>query len=251
MLLRQSEVHSSLFRIVRSPEGPALRYALYVAPPEDHPLSRAAMAWLGRNAFSGTTLPAPDHEELSREEWHGFTRDPRRYGFHATIKAPFRIAEGKTEEDLTAAVAAFSATQPSFALPKLALAAIGPFFALVEDEPAKALARFAEAVVTGFEPFRAPLTGEDYARRRPERLTPRERELLDRFGYPYVLDQFQFHMSLTGPVPEDRADAVETLLARHFRPFVGKPLDISHLALFRERSAGADFEVLRLFPLRG
>lgn len=228
-----------------------MRYALYVAPPEDHPLSRAAMAWLGRNAFTGAVLPAPDHEGLSRQEWQGYTCDPRRYGFHATIKAPFRPAEGKTEQDLIEAVAAFAATQRSFAIPRLALAAIGPFFALVEDEPGEALARFAEAVVTRFEPFRAPLTGEDYARRRPERLTLRERELLDRFGYPYVLDQFQFHMSLTGPVPEERAEAVKTLLAGHFRAFIGKPLDISHLALFRERSAGADFEVLRLFPLGG
>ncbi len=226
-----------------------MRYALYVAPPEDHPLNQAAMRWLGRNAFTGAALPAPDHAGLTEPEWKTFTADPRRYGFHATIKAPFRLAEGRTEAELVEAVKSFAAGQQPFELPKLALAALGPFFALIEDELVEPLARFAERVVTDFEPFRAPLSEADYARRRPERLTPREREMLDRYGYPYVFDQFQFHMSLTGQVPVDRAEETHTLLKRHFRPFIGKPLAIAHLALFREESAGADFTVLGLYPL--
>jgi putative phosphonate metabolism protein len=226
-----------------------VRYALYFAPPEDHPLNVAAMHWLGRNAFSGNTLPAPDLSGLTREEWTRFTADPRRYGFHATIKAPFRLADGKTESELLETARAFAASQAAFSMPKVALAALGPFFALIEDEPVEPLARFAEKVVTTFEAFRAPLTDSEIARRRPDRLSERERELLHQYGYPYVLDQFQFHMSLTGAVPVDRAEPTHALLKRHFRDFIGKPLDISHLALFREEEAGADFRVLALFPL--
>lgn len=226
-----------------------MRYALYFSPPDDHPLHLSAMRWLGRNAFTGDLLPAPDHSGLTEEEWSSFTADPRRYGFHATIKAPFRLADGKTEEELIEMAGAFATSQASFAIPRIALAALGPFFALIEDEPAEPLSRHAELVVTLFEPFRAPLTEADIARRRPERLSERERDLLHKFGYPYVFDQFQFHMSLTGQVPVDKAEPTHHLLKRHFRDFIGKPLEISHLALFREEDAGADFRVLALFPL--
>lgn len=226
-----------------------MRYALYVAPPADHALTRAAVSWLGRDAFGGAAaLQPPEGTGLDADFWKTITSDPRRYGFHATIKAPFRLAEGKTEAGLQSAVQAFAERTQRFEI-TLALAAIGPFFALIEDEPSAALARFAGDVVTEFEPFRAPLSEADYARRRPERLSPRERELLDQWGYPYVFDEFQFHMSLTGPVPVERQEDVYTALKRHFRAFVGEPISISHLALFEEPASGADFAVRAIHPL--
>ena len=225
-----------------------MRYALYVAPPEDHALNHAARTWLGRDAFTGALSGPPALEAVSEQDWHGFTADPRRYGFHATIKAPFRLAEGEDEAALLDAFAAFCRRQAPFDI-TLALAAIGPFFALIEDRPVDALARLAAAVVTGFEPFRAPLSDADYARRRPERLSPGERAMLDRWGYPYVFDEFQYHMSLTGPVPVDRQEEVHAELKRHFGAFIGKPFTISHLALFEEPAPGADFRVRAIHAL--
>lgn len=226
-----------------------MRHALYVAPPADHPLTRAAVSWLGRDAFGGPAVTDPPAETgLEPEFWKTITADPRHYGFHATIKAPFRLAEGRTSAELETAVETFAGKHKAFEI-TLALAAIGPFFALIEDEPSAALADFAGAVVTDFEPFRAPLSEADYARRRPERLSPRERDLLDQWGYPYVFDQFQFHMSLTGAVPVERQEDVYKALKRHFRAFIGKPLTISHLALFDEPESGADFNVRALCPL--
>lgn len=225
-----------------------MRYALYVAPPEDHPLSERARAWLGRDAFSGALLPPPPLDAIDVDHWRQWTADPRRYGFHATIKAPFRLKDGQEKAGLLAAFETFCATAQPFRI-RLALASLGPFFALIEAERSPRLAEFAEAVVTGFEPFRAPLSAADYARRRPERLSQRERDLLDQWGYPYVFDQFQFHMSLTGPVPPERQDDTRAALERHFQAFIGKDLAISHLALFEEPEPGADFRVLAIRPL--
>ncbi len=225
-----------------------VRYALYVAPPEDHPLSDSARTWLGRDAFTGATLSPPALDRIDADSWRLWTADPRRYGFHATIKAPFRLKDGQDKAGLLAAFDTFCRNQNPFRI-KLALAAIGPFFALIEAEKSEALAQFAAAVVTGFEPFRAPLSEADYARRRPERLSDRERALLDLWGYPYVFDQFQFHMSLTGPVPQERQDDVYAALKGHFDAFIGKDLAISHLALFEEPEPGADFRVLAIRPL--
>lgn len=228
-----------------------MRYALYVSPPADAPLTRSAASWLGRDAFSGETVAQAGAPGIDDAALHAFTADPRRYGFHATIKAPFRLAQGRTEAELLEAVHQFAARQKPFTLPALALAAIGPFFALIEDEPVAELARFAGEVVRDFEPFRAPLSEADIARRRPERLSPREREHLETWGYPYVFDEFQFHMSLTGAVPVEQSEDMHRALKRHFRGFIGKPLDIAHIALFEEPEAGADFRVKALVPLAG
>lgn len=225
-----------------------MRYALYVAPPEDHPLNRAAVSWLGRSAFAPGETVSPPLSRLTTEEWLTFTSDPRRYGFHATIKAPFRLKEGCDRQDLFAAFETFCKKAQPVEI-TLALAAIGPFFALIEDEPVPALARLAADVVTGFEPFRAPLSQADYARRRPERLSPAERAMLDQWGYPYVFDEFQYHMSLTGPVPVDRQEETHAELKRHFRPFIGKTFALSHLALFEEEAPGADFRIAAIRPL--
>ncbi len=75
---------------------------------------------------------------------------------------------------------------------------ISGFTAVVPDAPSAELSTLAQACVEGFEVFRAPMTPNDRARRKPENLTPRQVEQLDRFGYPYVRDDFRFHMTLTG-----------------------------------------------------
>ena len=47
-------------------------------------------------------------------------------------------------------------------------------------------------------------------RRRPETLSPRQRELLHRRGYPFVMEEFRFHPRLTGGLPQDRLAAFAT-----------------------------------------
>lgn len=103
-----------------------------------------------------------------------------------------------------------------------------------------------DAAVSAFEPFRAPLTTDDRAKRQPDRLAPRERELLDAWGYPYVFDRFLFHMTLTGPLEEDAIAGVEAAVRSVFSPFLAEPQPLLH-ALFRETEGG--FTILALEPV--
>ncbi len=148
-----------------------MRYALYFTPPKDDPLTGAASIWLGRDAFTGETYPAPEDEGMSAAEQFELTADPRRYGFHATIKAPFALASSVTEKDLMAVVEDFAARTPAFEIPELVLGQIGRFFALVPGSLHAPLQDFAASVVKSFEPFRAALSEADIARRKPEKLT--------------------------------------------------------------------------------
>lgn len=234
-----------------------MRYAVYFTPPHDDPLTRAAVDWLGRDAFAGPALRAPqlagfEAAGLTVPDWEALTADPRRYGFHATLKAPFTLAQGRTPEALDEAFTEFCRDTAPVLMARLVLAQLGPFFALVPDEGSQlGVNGLCAAVVEAFEPFRAALSPEDIARRRPERLTERQRAHLDRWGYPYVFDEFRFHMTLTGPVAPKDQPRIRDLLAERFAPFIDRPLPVAHLGLSVEPARGAPFAIARLAALSG
>lgn len=228
-----------------------LRYALYFTPPEEDSLTLAAARWLGRDAFSDRQSVRDPVDALPEDQLHDLLADPRRYGFHATIKAPFELAEGTSEADLVRAFEAFCSRTAAFDIPKVVVGQLGPFFAIIPDRIYPVLQDFAASVVEGFEPFRAPLTEADIARRRPERLSDSQRANLMRWGYHHVMDDFRFHMTLTGPAEPDIAPLLSDVLNQRFADFVNRPLTVSGLGLFIEESRGAPFTVKSWLPLRG
>lgn len=233
----------------RRQKDPPVRYALYFTPAQDDPLTVAAARWLGRDPFSGGLVAQGEEPPLAFETLREATADPRRYGFHATLKAPFALKKGTPLSELTEALAAFAAETPVFDIPPLVLGRLGAFFALVPGAPSAALQDFAAEAVRRFEPFRATLSEADIARRQPERLTPTQREHLVNWGYPYVFDEFRFHMTLSGALEPALAEAVEPILKSRFAAFIGKPLTVSGLALFVEPERGAPFTVHTWLPL--
>lgn len=215
------------------------RYALYYAPPIDHPLTRTAVGWLGRDAFGGRvparTLPPA---------WEALTADPRRYGFHATLKPPMRLRAEFRSWDLQAAAADFVRSRPPLDIGRLKVARIGSFFALVPEAPPAALRTLADAVVAEFDRFRAPMEADEFARRNRPGLDAVEVENLKTWGYPYVFERFRFHMSLTGPVPEEQHAAVGDRLAELFADGLRQPLTIDALTIFMEEVPEAGFVAL-------
>jgi putative phosphonate metabolism protein len=226
-----------------------MRAAIYFAPPAEHPLTRAAAAWLGRDAFTGAAMRRGDVPGFEPAEIDALTADPRRYGFHATLKPPFRFADGQGIDSLRPELAAFAETRAAVPMPALRLERLGPFFALTPADPVPALHALGADIVRGFDAFRAPPSEDEIARRRPERLSTRQREHLDAWGYPYVLDEFRFHMTLTGPVPEERRSAMGAVLAERFAAFVGRPLLVDAVGLFVEPSPPGDFVIDTVAPL--
>jgi hypothetical protein len=147
-------------------------------------------------------------------------------------------------------VARLAAGRAGAEIPRLTLARLGGFFALVPGADATDLGKLADEVVTGLDDFRAPATEAELARRDPAALTPRQRELLAAWGYPYVLDEFRFHMTLTDRIPEVRRPEVERTLGEWFAPFAGVSVGIDALAVFTEPAPGAPFTLHAVHPLR-
>ena len=226
-----------------------MRYAIYFSPGQDDPLTRVAASWLGRDPFSGAQPPAPAVAHLSPAEIAYHTASARRYGFHATLKAPFHLAENTTEAELDQAVAGFAAAAEPILLSKLAPARIDGFLALVPGSPAPDLDRFAGEVVARFDRFRAPLGDADIKRRNPDALSPEEFRNLLQWGYPYVFGSFRFHMTLTGRVPDHDLPRVRAAIDEVFAAALERPATVDGLALFVEPEPGAPFMVRSWYGL--
>ncbi|MGQ3674896.1 DUF1045 domain-containing protein [Xanthobacter sp. TB0139] len=234
-----------------SPSSGVPRYGLYFAPPEHSALWRFGSDWLGYDAQSGVETDAPGLPELSPQyaaQWRSWTEKPRLYGFHATLKAPFRLASDCDEVGLITALSSFAAGCQPFMLPPLELARLGRFCALVPSCPLAALDDLAWRTVRELDRFRAPLTAEDRVRRRAAHLAPRQRALLEAYGYPHVKEEFRFHMTLTGALEPDHAGQVEEVLRLAYaRSGAAAPVPVTELALFRQPSPQARFRLIRRF----
>ena len=224
------------------------RYAIYVTP-RPGPLAGFGAAWLGWDLVAGAPCPHPDLPGLPRPVAE-ITATPRKYGFHGTIKPPFRLAEGCDADALAADLAAFCAATGPVTLAGLGLRRLGRFLALCPVGATDSLDALAAAVVARFDPFRAPPGAEELARRRAQRLTPRQDALLQRWGYPHVMEEFRFHMTLTGALPEADLAAVEAALAPVLAPLLPAPFIVDALTLLGADGEGRFHQIARV-PLTG
>ncbi len=221
------------------------RYAVYYAPRPGEFADHAA-AWLGWDAALGAALPQPALPGIPFPAI--LTAEARRYGFHGTLRAPFRLADGVSQARAGDEVAALAARLKPVRCEGLAIENLQGFLALTPLGCEAALLELAAAVVEGTNDLRAPLTGAEIARRRPESLTARQRDLMQRWGYPHVMEEFRFHLTLTDRLP-DPAPALAALAA-HFAPVLPRPFLIEDLCLFGEDAVGR-FHLLHRYALTG
>jgi putative phosphonate metabolism protein len=220
------------------------RFAVYYAPrPGD--FATAAAAWLGWDAARGCAVPQPDIPDLA-----DLTAAPRKYGFHGTLRAPFRPAPGVTGAAIAAAVEALAACVAPASCPGLRLTNLQGFLALVPDGDPGEIQGLGAAVVEGTDVLRAPLTEAETARRRPDRLTARQRSLFARWGYPFVMEEFRFHLTLTDRLDLARAETVASVALAHLAPTLPRPFVIEDLCLFGEDGAGR-FHLIHRYALTG
>jgi hypothetical protein len=214
-----------------------MRYAIYFCPAVDTALGRLGRDWLATHTIE---LPG-----MSAERRDALLADVRRYGWHATIRAPFSLAENVTYDDLHQAVAALAKTLTPFALP-LQINRLADFLALRPSGDCAKLHALAATCVEALMPLCAPLSDEAL-QRRSAGLDVDELALLQRYGYPYVLDRYRFHLTLSAPA----AAHEEHAMCKWLEPRVAElPLtQIDALSICREAKPGAPFELLERIPL--
>lgn len=223
------------------------RYAVYYLPESEAYVPKAT-AWLGWDVALGGAVERPALEGLPRSAAE-LTAKPAKYGLHGTLKPPFRLADGTTVEDLKSAVRSLATGLAPAHADGLKLARIGRFMALVPDGAAPEIGDVASLLVAGLDRFRAPAPEAELQRRRGSGLTDAEEANLQKWGYPYVMDCFRFHITLTGPLEPGEADAVQPALAEWLGP-LPRPFTMDGVALVGEAEDGS-FHLVQRYALTG
>jgi putative phosphonate metabolism protein len=222
------------------------RVAIYYAPLADDPLTELAGHWLGRDPVTSAPMVQPALFGIE-----DITAEPRRYGFHATLKPPMRLAEGRSWADFMSAVRALAAGIAPFDLPRLAVNDLRGFLALRETEPCQALQALADACVGQLDDFRAPPSEAELAARRGAQLTPEQEAMLARWGYPYVFGTWFFHMTLTRRLSDQEKEIFLPAAQAYFAPVLEVPRRVVDLCIFTQAGRDASFNIAERVRLRG
>lgn len=222
------------------------RYSIYWSPPASSPLASLGAGWLGRDAETGTEYPLPEVDGLTKGQMHDVVRRPAHYGLHATLKSPFRLKDAQSGRRLFDRVARFASNQPSFELPKFELVYRNGFFYLQPGTRCGAINTLANACVHDFDDLRAPLNDADIARRRMNELTERERGYVREWGYPYVFEKYDMHLTLTSRLDDALVDRVQVAL-KAISNCWSEPSVVDSVCIFAQQNPDDDFRLLERF----
>ena len=207
------------------------RYAVYYTPEDSTPLADFAQQVLGRDA-GGRSVAASEGDYPDKQLAASVSATPAHYGFHATLKAPFHLRKGQSENSLLSAVEVLAQQQAPIVMHTLEPRKLSGFAALMFAVQPTAIHQLANECVEQLEAFRAPLTPEDIQRRNPDALSKTQRYYLSKFGYPFVMSEFRFHMTLTGPLHAAEHAHYFTWLDALYRRRVLSPPVLNRLVVF-------------------
>jgi 2'-5' RNA ligase len=223
------------------------RYAVYFAPGADSELGLFGQSILCRSATRKRETDARS-TFADQSQWLRLTEKPAHYGFHATLKAPFELAHNQSLDSLTAAVTEFAKNQLPIELTSLYPRSLGGFMALTLENEFEPLSRFALNCVESLEPFRKALSDSDLQRRKSQSLSNRQEILLLKYGYPYVADEFHFHLTLSGKLSDHDKDYEAWAISEYSRLISETPV-LDRLAIFKQVDRQSPFLQLVEFCL--
>lgn len=221
---------------------------MYWTPEAHHPLWLAGCAWLGRDpgAAGVAAAPAPPPARAHVSE-------PWRYGFHATLKAPMRLAAGARRDEFLASVERLARRGHEFPMPALQLDWLDRFIAIRPQQPLAErapLQQLANACVAELDHYRAPPSDEELARRLSAPLDELGQDLLLRWGYPHVLQRWRFHVTLSDRFADPRSGQAQAMFKQAqawFAPALAVPLATESICVFEQPEPDQPFRLLHRF----
>ena len=227
------------------------RYAIYFVPPAETEFFRFGSAILGYDCYTGSNVGRPAILDAELDFWERLTAEPRRYGFHATLKAPFKLSPSCQEAQLVSALHSFAGLGHSIPAWTPAIRMLSGFAAIVPATASPAIDELAGKCTTIFDAFRAPMMAPERARRVAAGLNHSQIANLDRWGYSYLFADFRFHMTLTGQVDvEFRDHMLATLQKVLSLKCKDRAFAIERISLVRQNDANSSFRVIEQATLR-
>jgi putative phosphonate metabolism protein len=225
------------------------RYAVYYAPHPQSDLGRFGNAWLGRDPLANIELARPALAGLKVNDVIAATTSPTRYGFHGTLKPPFTLKQGQSRSGLEAALEKLCADITPVTCGPLTLKSISGFLALIPTDPVAPLEHLAARMVRDLDDFRQPEDATAMNKRRAAGLSARQENYLVTWGYPYVMEDFRFHLTLSNKLAPKQLERFEASLASTAAPLCQTAFIIDDICLFGDPGDGKPFHLLRRFAL--
>lgn len=226
-----------------------VRFAIYLVPRADSALWDRGCRWLGRDPETGSVHAQPAVPGFAADEIRALTRSPGHYGFHGTLKAPFRLAQGVDEAQLLDNLGLLAGSLAPVAMPELRVGRLHDFLALLPVGASAAVNALAAQFVTRLDTLRAPIEATDRARRLSTGLSARQQELLEQWGYPYVLEEFRFHMTISERLDSMQAQRLQPWIEEWFAPALAEPPEVADVGVFVQRDGNPEFTLRRRFRL--
>ena len=227
------------------------RYAIYYLPDPSSNLWEKGSRWLGRDACLGADIPCDIKLPHGLTNHEVLVKTPALYGFHATLKPPMYLGSNKTKDQLYMEVEAFADQNKPIPIPALKVKKLGNFLALVPGEHCLKIKDFARRCVISLDKYRAEPSDLELERRRASGLSKRQNELLIQWGYPYVMEEFKFHLSLTGKIDSKCATTLQPFLSEYFKETEIAALRLDRIAILSQSDSKSPFILEEFFSLRG
>ena len=225
------------------------RCAIFYVPPKDSDLAVFGREFLGVDIETGDSVEQATVKGLEAGKLKNLTAQSKFYGFHGTLKPPFRLAPNASLENLLKATKIFAAGMSPIETPTLEIAVIGKFLALSPVASSVELENIASQCVRTLEAYRKRQTDKEMAQYRQSKLTVHQEQMLDNWGHPYVLEEFRFHMTLTDRIDDDDERAsIQDTLSKHIEPLLGKAIPISDITICTQPKTDTFMRVVERFP---
>ena len=225
------------------------RYAIYYVPRLESDLGQFGNAWLGYDPVSGKDIPRPTVQGMTSQEIVSITKGAGRYAFHGTLRSPFKLRKNRSLSSLDKALQSFAAKVHPIICGPLSIRSIGRFLALVPDDPENQIPGLAEKCMRAFDNFRLAPGKQELDRRRQAGLTDIQEQLLLRWGYPFVMEEFRFHLTLSDKLEGMDLIRYQALLEKHCNGLCKEPFVIDEIALLGDPGQGGKFEEISRYKL--
>ena len=226
------------------------RYAVYFVPAKDSALDRFGAGWFGRTSQreQERRLSVPGISDSERDD---LTRVPRIYGLHATLRPPFVLVETADSNDVERRVSSIARQTGAFEVPALVTGSTGGCLTLSLSHACAEVEQLAAYCLRELDELRRPQEGSDCERYRAYSLSEREQHLFARWGYPWVLDRFVFHFTLTSRINREKRERIARALAPQLDCIVGIPWLFDSISVLRQSEHGGVFVEISRHQLGG
>jgi hypothetical protein len=225
------------------------RYAIYYTPQPGTALAAFGRSWFGR-ANDGVTLQAFSDAGLAGTSFAKLAAAPGRYtGLHALFRAPFAPREGIGLDAIKTRLNNFATRRKPVETGPLTLARSGRFLVLRPVEATPALEWLAAQCVAAFEDFAAPPSDAEREHYVSPKLSDYQRLLLESFGDPYVLSEYRFSITLTGPLDAAHLERVAQALWPVLEDICANGVKIDGLSLFGDSGGRTPMRLIGRYHL--